>query len=55
MVKRVAREELDRPNKNFMPATDPATILLGRLNRLYGIAEENPAGNDRGPIGFIVE
>jgi pilus assembly protein CpaC len=55
LSKPVARDELARPDKNFAPAPDPATILLGRLNRLYGIAEENPAGNYRGPIGFIVE
>ncbi len=55
MSKPVARDELARPDKNFAPSTDPAAILLGRLNRLYGLAEENPAGNYRGPIGFIVE
>ena len=55
LSKPVARDELVRPDKNFSPATDPATLLLGRLNRLYGYAEANPAGNYRGPIGFIVE
>lgn len=55
MVKPVARDELARPDKNFAPATDAAAILLGRLNRLYGLAGTNPAGNYRGPIGFIVE
>lgn len=55
LSKPVARDELARPDKNFAPAPDPAAYLLGRLNRLYGLAEENPAGNYRGPIGFIVE
>lgn len=55
MVNPVARKELARPDENFAPASDPATIFLGRLNRLYGLAGTNPAGNYRGPIGFIVE
>ncbi|MCT8972014.1 type II and III secretion system protein family protein [Microbaculum marinisediminis] len=55
MVEPTSRDELARPDKNFAPASDPAAILLGRLNRLYGLAEKNPAGNYRGPIGFIVE
>jgi pilus assembly protein CpaC len=55
MVKPVARDRLARPDDNLAPASDPATILLGRLNRLYGLAGANPAGNYRGPIGFIVE
>lgn len=55
MVKPAARSELARPDENFAPASDPATIFLGRLNRLYGLAGNNPAGNYRGPIGFIVE
>lgn len=55
LVNPVARRELARPDENFAPASDPATIFLGRLNRLYGLAGTNPAGNYRGPIGFIVE
>lgn len=55
MVKPVARSELARPDDNYAPASDPATIFLGRINRLYGLAGTNPAGNYRGPIGFIVE
>jgi pilus assembly protein CpaC len=55
LSKPVNRNELARPDKNYSPASDPAGILLGRLNKLYGYAETNPAGNYRGPIGFIVE
>jgi len=55
LAKPTRRDELARPDKNYAPATDPATVLLGRLNRLYGYADTNPAGNYRGPIGFIVE
>lgn len=55
LSKPVARDQLARPDDNLASATDPATVLLGRLNRLYGYAEKNPAGNYRGPIGFIVE
>jgi pilus assembly protein CpaC len=55
LVKPTARDDLARPDKNFAPSSDPGAILLGRLNRLYGLADENPASNYRGPIGFIVE
>jgi pilus assembly protein CpaC len=55
LVNPAARDEMARPDKNFAPSTDPTAILLGRFNRLYGLADENPASNYRGPIGFIVE
>ena len=36
VVRAVAQKELSRPDDGFVDATDPASILLGRLNRIYG-------------------
>lgn len=55
LVKPVARDELTRPDKNLEPASDPVGILLGRFNRLYGVAGTAPQGSYQGQIGFIVE
>jgi pilus assembly protein CpaC len=38
VVRAVAQKELSRPDDGFVDATDPATVLLGRLNRIYGVA-----------------
>src|SRR5262249_19813292 len=36
VVRAVAQKELSRPDDGFVDATDPASVLLGRLNRIYG-------------------
>src|SRR5437588_1282316 len=38
VVRAVAQKELTRPDDGFAPATDSESALLGRLNRLYGVA-----------------
>src|SRR5690606_6588681 len=38
IVKAVARKDLSRPDDGFADPSDPAAILLGRLNRIYGVA-----------------
>ncbi len=45
---------LARPDDNFQDASDPASVLIGRLNRIYGTGGP-PAPNSRfnGSIGFI--
>ena len=36
------------------PSTDPQTLLLGKLNKIYGVAGANaPPPNYRGSVGFI--
>ncbi|WP_244444266.1 type II and III secretion system protein family protein [Lutibaculum baratangense] len=55
LVKPVAAKELTRPDKNLAPASDPAAILLGRFNRLYGVGGATPTGGYQGQVGFIVE
>ena len=56
VVKPVARRELSRPDDGFADPADPAAVLLGRLNRVYG----NPALGDprrayHGKVGFIID
>ncbi|MEA2906180.1 MAG: pilus assembly protein CpaC [Alphaproteobacteria bacterium] len=37
IVRAVAQKNLSRPDDGFADPSDPASVLLGRLNRLYGI------------------
>jgi pilus assembly protein CpaC len=59
VVQPVAQKELSRPDDGFADAPDPSTVLLGRFNRLYGVA--GPAGpidplhSYRGNYGFILD
>ena len=36
VVRAVAQKDLSRPDDGFADASDPASVLLGRLNRIYG-------------------
>ena len=38
IVRATAPKNLSRPDDGFADASDPSTVLLGRLNRIYGIA-----------------
>ncbi len=42
IVRAVAQKELSRPDDGFADPSDPATVLLGRLNRIYGVAAKSP-------------
>jgi pilus assembly protein CpaC len=55
LVGSVAEKQLSSPIENFNVATDRQTILLGRLNKVYGTAGKNPDGVYHGNVGFIVE
>jgi pilus assembly protein CpaC len=56
VVHSVARKDLARPDDGFADASDPATLLLGRLNRIYGVAgREESKGTYRGNYGFILD
>jgi pilus assembly protein CpaC len=56
VVRAVAQKELSRPDDGFAPATDSESALLGRLNRLYGVAARVDAvsGQPAG-FGFIID
>jgi len=51
----VQESQLATPLDRYNPATDLQQIFLGRLNRLYGTAGENPGGVYHGQVGHIVE
>ena len=55
IVHAVAQKDLSRPDDGFADASDPASILLGRLNHLYGVAgHADPEPRDyHGRYGFI--
>ena len=59
IVRAVAQKDLSRPDDGFADASDPATVLLGRLNRIYGvpgqIRSRNPKAAYHGNYGFILD
>ena len=55
LVGSVAEKQLATPGDRFNTPTDRQTILLGRLNKVYGTAGQNPDGVYHGNVGFIVE
>ena len=57
IARAVAQKDLSRPDDGYADASDPATSLLGRFNRLYGTpGQDNPRDkNYRGNVGFILD
>jgi len=57
VVHAVAQRDLSRPDDGFADPSDPSTVLLGRLNRIYGPASGKVASPDdyRGKYGFILD
>jgi pilus assembly protein CpaC len=55
IARAVARKNLARPDDGFADASDPASILLGKFNRLYGVPAKPPKGKYNGIIGFILD
>ncbi len=54
IAKPSAPAALARPDDGYTDATDPATVLMGRLNRVYGAAGSPvPPIGYRGKVGFI--
>jgi pilus assembly protein CpaC len=56
IVRAVAQKELSRPDDGFVDATDPASVLLGRFNRIYGATgKTDRRGNYHGNYGYILD
>ena len=55
IVDPVNEKQLASPIDGFNDATDRQTILLGRLNKVYGAGGHKPKGVFHGNVGFIVE
>jgi pilus assembly protein CpaC len=48
-------DEVTRPDDGFVDSHDAQAVLLGRLNRLYGVAGATPATALKGRFGFITD
>jgi len=56
VVRAVAQKDLSRPDDGFADPSDPAQVLLGRFNRIYGVGGTvDPPDNYRGKYGFILD
>src|SRR5215467_5040957 len=44
IVRAVSQKDLSRPDDGFADASDPATALMGRLNRIYGVPRKPEPG-----------
>ncbi|GGH08563.1 secretin [Alsobacter metallidurans] len=48
-------QEVARPTDGFADSSDPQAILLGRLNRIYGVNNGAGRANYKGRAGFVVD
>jgi pilus assembly protein CpaC len=56
IARAVAQKDLSRPDDGFADSADPAAILLGRLNRIYGApGKPAPSAGYNGKYGFILD
>jgi pilus assembly protein CpaC len=56
IVRAVAQKDLSRPDDGFASASDPQTVLLGNITRIYGAPRrEGAVSNYRGKYGFITD
>ncbi len=55
VVKPNARQDLSRPDDGFAEPADPSTVLLGRLNRIYGGPAAGQQRSFHGNYGFILD
>ena len=56
IAKAMEPRQVNRPDDGFVDATDGQAVLLGQINRLYGVAGAKPLGRGyRGRVGFITD
>jgi pilus assembly protein CpaC len=55
LVSPVAPTQIARPDDGYVVPTDLETILLGRLNAVYGKDGKTPAETPKGSVGYIVQ
>lgn len=56
VVKPTAEKNLSRPDDGFADASDPQTIFLGKINRVYGPpGKKDPRRQYHGSYGFIMD
>jgi len=55
VVKATSQQELVRPDDGFANPSDQSAVLLGRLNRIYGVPNANEPKRLKGDYGFILD
>jgi pilus assembly protein CpaC len=56
VVHAVAQKDLSRPDDGYADVSDPAQMLLGRLNKIYGVGNRvDPNRTYNGRFGFIMD
>ena len=57
IVRAVAGKDLSRPDDGFADPSDPAQVLLGNFNRIYGVGGKTdpPPDTYHGQYGFILD
>jgi pilus assembly protein CpaC len=56
VVRAVAQKELSRPDDGFASASDSQSALLGRINRIYGVAARvDPFAGVQGNFGYTID
>jgi len=56
VVRAVAQKDLSRPDDGFADVSDASSVLLGRLNKIYGIPDKvDPRKIYHGNVGFILD
>jgi pilus assembly protein CpaC len=57
VVRAVAQKDLSKPDDGYADASDPATTLMGRFNRLYGTTRQDYPQEKgyRGNVGFFLD
>lgn len=55
IVNPVSRKDLALPTDGFVNASEPEALLLGRLNKVYGVRGQAPNTPYHGNVGFIYE
>jgi len=57
IVRAVSGKDLSRPDDGFADPSDPAQVLLGNFNRLYGVGGKTEPAQDtyHGNYGFILD
>jgi pilus assembly protein CpaC len=56
VVRAVAQKELSRPDDGFAPASDSQSLLLARINRIYGVSgHPDQVAGSQWNFGFITD
>jgi pilus assembly protein CpaC len=55
VVRAVAQKDLSRPDDGFADVSDPSAVLLGKLNRIYGVPGSVAKQTYHGNYGFILD